>query len=179
MTDNTPEARVEVSAFRLWSNLITTLHFYITIRWRPPILSAFKSMSINQIYRELAQQKKEKEDQENANKPRNRDYVLEQSKAIEEVRKKEEEAGEREIKQKNEGGWDFRWDEESRPGFVLLDVPVARHLDSSLIDVDVHPTYVSIIIKSKVKMANRMIRELFFLNSTHLVFKCISILFLC
>ncbi len=55
-----------------------------------------------------------------------------------------------EIKQKNEGGWSFRWDEESQPGFVLLEVGVARFLDSSLIDVDVHPSYISIIIKSKV-----------------------------
>ena len=29
-----------------------------------------------------------------------------------------------------------------------------RHLDSSLMDVDVHPTYVSIIIKSKVMNRN-------------------------
>lgn len=55
-----------------------------------------------------------------------------------------------EIKQRNEGGWDFFWDEESRPGFVILDVHVAKHLDSSLMDVDVHPNYISIVIKSKV-----------------------------
>lgn len=56
----------------------------------------------------------------------------------------------REVKQKNEGGWEFRWDEESKPGFVILDVAVQKHLDSSLIDVDVHPTYVSVVIKSKL-----------------------------
>jgi len=54
------------------------------------------------------------------------------------------------VKQKNEGGWEFRWDEESRPGFIVLEVAVAKHLDSSLIDVDVHPSYVSIVIKAKV-----------------------------
>jgi hypothetical protein len=32
---------------------------------------------------------------------------------------------------------------------LVLNLPVPRHLDSSLIDVDVHPTYVSIIIKGK------------------------------
>ena len=32
----------------------------------------------------------------------------------------------------------------------MLEVKVARFLDSSLIDVDVHPSYISIIIKSKV-----------------------------
>lgn len=57
----------------------------------------------------------------------------------------------REIKQKNEGGWEFYWDEESRPGVVVLEVRVQKFLDSSLIDVDVHPTYVSMVIKSKVR----------------------------
>lgn len=56
----------------------------------------------------------------------------------------------REIKQKNEGGWDFYWDEDSKPGHIILEVKVAKFLDSSLINVDVHPTYISIIIKSKV-----------------------------
>jgi protein TilB len=58
----------------------------------------------------------------------------------------------REIKQKNEGGWEFFWDEESKPGYVILEVKVAKYLDSSLIDVDVHPSYVSVVIKSKVAM---------------------------
>ena len=59
-----------------------------------------------------------------------------------------------EIKQRNEGGWEFRWDEESRPGYILLEVDVPKFLDSSLIDVDVHPTYISMIIKSKVSFCN-------------------------
>jgi protein TilB len=113
LTDNTPEARVE-------------------------------------IYRELAEQKKEKADREAANAPRQRDYEKEQAEALAAIRKKEEESGEREVKQKNEGGWGFRWDEETKQGCVILDVEIARHLDSSLIDVDVHPTYISVVIKSKV-----------------------------
>jgi hypothetical protein len=48
------------------------------------------------------------------------------------------------------GGWDFRWDEDSKPGFVILEVSIPKHLDSSLIDVDVHPNYISIVIKSKL-----------------------------
>lgn len=113
MTDNTPEARVE-------------------------------------IYKELAQQKKEKEEKENQNRPKQRDYEKEQKEAIESTRAKEQETDEKEIKQKNEGGWDFFWDEETRPGYVQLDVRVPRFLDSSLIDVDIHPSYLSVIIKSKV-----------------------------
>lgn len=56
----------------------------------------------------------------------------------------------RDLKQKNEGGWEFYWDEESKPGHIILEVKIAKFLDSSLIDVDVHPTYVSMVIKSKV-----------------------------
>lgn len=55
-----------------------------------------------------------------------------------------------EIRQKNEGGWDFTWDEDSKAGHIILEVHTPRFLDSSLIDVDIHPTYVSVIIKSKV-----------------------------
>lgn len=65
-----------------------------------------------------------------------------------------------EIKQKNEGGWEFYWDEESRKGFVILEVKVQRFLDSSLIDVDVHPGYVSVVIKSKVFSATTLNRKI-------------------
>lgn len=102
-----------------------------------------------EIYRELAQQKKEKQDREDEMKPRKRDFDAEHKAALEGIRKKEEESGERDVKQKNEGNWDFKWDEDSKPGILILNVPVPKHLDSSLIDVDVHPSYVSIIIKSK------------------------------
>eukprot|EP01031_Cornospumella_fuschlensis_P027549 gene27548-33275_t len=102
------------------------------------------------IYQELAQQKKEKEDRANANLPKERDHEAEHIEFKESIRAKEQSAGEEEVKQKNEGGWDFRWDEESKPGYVCLEVGVPKHLDSSLIDVDVHPTYVSIIVKSKL-----------------------------
>jgi protein TilB len=79
-----------------------------------------------------------------------RDENKEQRERIEEIRRKEEESGEREVKQKNEGNWDFTWDEDSKPGHVVLEVGFAKHLDSSLIDVDVHPTYVSLVVKGKV-----------------------------
>lgn len=64
----------------------------------------------------------------------------------------------REIKQKNEGHWDFSWDEDSRPGHIVLDVSLPKHLDSSLIDVDVHPNYISMIVKSKVSKRTLCIR---------------------
>ncbi len=49
-----------------------------------------------------------------------------------------------------EGKWDFTFDEEKKPGYLTLDISIQRHLSSSLIDVDVHPTYISVVIKSKV-----------------------------
>lgn len=103
-----------------------------------------------EIYRELAQQKKEKADREKSQQPKERDYQKEQVEAIETTRKKEQELEMSEIKQKNEGGWDFRWDEEVRKSWISLEVMIPRHLDSSLIDVDVHPMYISIVIKSKL-----------------------------
>merc|ERR1712146_363349 len=58
-------------------------------------------------------------------------------------------ANKKEIRQKNEGGYAFSWDEDT-PGVITLDVSIPKHLDSSLIDVDVHPNYISIVIKSKL-----------------------------
>ena len=55
------------------------------------------------------------------------------------------------IRQCNEGKWEFSFDESKKSGNVVLDIGVPKHLDSSLIDVDVHPNYVSVVIKSKVR----------------------------
>lgn len=49
-----------------------------------------------------------------------------------------------------EGKWEFTFDEEQIPGHLTLDISIQKHLSSSLIDVDVHPTYISVVIKSKV-----------------------------
>lgn len=104
-----------------------------------------------EMYREIAEQKRQKEEREAVNRPKERDYEQEQAEAKEKIRKDEEEKGEDvSIRQKNEGGWNFYWDEESTRGCIRLEVCLPRHLDSSLIDVDVHPTYVSIVIKSKL-----------------------------
>lgn len=49
-----------------------------------------------------------------------------------------------------EGKWKFQFDEDTKPGHLTLDISIQKHLSSALIDVDVHPTYISIVIKSKV-----------------------------
>jgi hypothetical protein len=105
-----------------------------------------------EMYREIAEQKREKEERESVNAPKERDYEKEQAEVKEKVRKDEGGKDEEEIavRQKNEGGWNFYWDEETVKGSIRLEVCLSKHLDSSLIDVDVHPSYVSIIIKSKL-----------------------------
>ena len=103
-----------------------------------------------QMARELAEQKAAKAEEEEANIPRVKgeaDHEEDQQAAIDQARKREERG---DIKQCNEGRWQFQFDEESQPGSVLLRVPVAKFLSSTLIDVDVHPTYVSVVIKGKV-----------------------------
>ena len=55
----------------------------------------------------------------------------------------------RTIKQKNEPGLEFSWDED-KLGNIILEVKIAKFLDNSLIDVDIHPNFVSIIVKGKV-----------------------------
>ena len=44
--------------------------------------------------------------------------------------------------------------ESSDDRYIILDVAVFRHLDTSLIDIDVQPTYVRVTIKGKVSDAN-------------------------
>ena len=76
MTENTPEERVKVRR----------------VNYLP--ISPF-SQKVDQIYKELAQQKKEKEDRAKVNAPKERDYETEQRIAVEETRKKEEQIDEK------------------------------------------------------------------------------------
>ena len=103
-----------------------------------------------QIARELAEQKAEKARQDKANMPQvkgEKENEEDQKAVIDRARRREERG---DIKQCNEGKWQFRFDEESQPGSVLLSIPLPKFLSSSLIDVDVHPTYVTVVIKGKV-----------------------------
>ena len=50
-----------------------------------------------------------------ANRPRKRDYEKEQEEAKLRIREAEEASGEKEVRQRNEGGYEFSWDEDS-PG---------------------------------------------------------------
>mmetsp|Transcript_8642 Transcript_8642/g.26006 ORF Transcript_8642/g.26006 Transcript_8642/m.26006 type:complete len:464 (+) Transcript_8642:186-1577(+) len=99
------------------------------------------------MYEEIAEQKAEKEAREKERQPRERDHEAEQKEAVERAREREEQG---KIQQCNQGKWEFHWDEESKPGCIIFELHVQRHLDSSLIDLDVHPKYLSVVIKSKV-----------------------------
>mmetsp|Transcript_2345 Transcript_2345/g.4366 ORF Transcript_2345/g.4366 Transcript_2345/m.4366 type:complete len:477 (-) Transcript_2345:50-1480(-) len=101
---------------------------------------------------ECAKQKAEKDKNEKAHQPKfksEKDVEQDQLQAVDKVRRVEKEKGD-DIKQCNEGRWEFWFDEEKQPGYLTLGVGVQKHLSSSLIDVDVHPTFVSVVIKSKV-----------------------------
>ncbi|KAJ3059927.1 Protein tilB, partial [Podochytrium sp. JEL0797] len=52
------------------------------------------------------------------------------------------------VLQKNEGKWEFQTS--SNRDAVFLDIEISKFLDSSLIDVKVHPTFIQVIIKNKV-----------------------------
>ena len=60
------------------------------------------------------------------------------------------------IKQCNQGRWEFAVEDNERTGTVVLRLSLNRFLDSSLVDVDVHPTYVSVVIKGKVREWERV-----------------------
>lgn len=94
------------------------------------------------MYEEIAEQKREQEERRSHMQPKQRDAQKEQKDAV-----LRERTAQGHIKQCNQGKWDFKFDEHNDS--LVLDVAIARHLDSSLIDLDVHPTYISVVIKAK------------------------------
>ncbi len=65
----------------------------------------------------------------------------------------DKEESSRSIKQCNQGKYNFWFDErrsESGIETLIMCVEVPKHLSTSLMDVDIHPTYVSIVIKNKI-----------------------------
>ena len=52
------------------------------------------------------------------------------------------------ILQKNQGKWDFKWSETKKT--LVLDVKISKFIDTSLLDVDLHDTFIKITIKDKI-----------------------------
>jgi len=100
------------------------------------------------LARELAASKASKESRERELAPKKRDLASEHAAAVAKAREKEAEAGEGRIRQCNEGRWNFSITDDDGVNWVLR-MELSRFLDTSLVDVDVHPTYVSVVIKNK------------------------------
>lgn len=99
-----------------------------------------------EMYREIAEQKAEKEARAKEMQPRERDYAKEHAESVSSIRAAEAEG---KIRQTNQAKLDYTIESESKADVVIVDIGVPRYLDSSLIDLDVHPTYISVVVKGK------------------------------
>ena len=52
-----------------------------------------------------------------------------------------------ELRQKNEGKWDFSLQDSADGLAVELDVEIGRYMDTSLVKADVQPSFVRLLIK--------------------------------
>ncbi|KAE9133506.1 hypothetical protein PF010_g2774 [Phytophthora fragariae] len=99
-----------------------------------------------EMYLEVAEQKEDEEARRRENRLKERNTEAEHEEALPKARVQEE-RGDEAIRQCNEGTWEFRLMDEILD--VILEVDLPRFLDSSLVDVDVHPSYVSFVAKNK------------------------------
>ncbi|KAG2761563.1 hypothetical protein PC129_g5703 [Phytophthora cactorum] len=100
-----------------------------------------------EMYLEMAEQKEEEEARRRENQPKERNTETEHEEMLRKARELEERA-DGAIRQCNEGKWEFRLTDEILD--IILEVDLPRFMDTSLVDVDVHPSYVSIVAKNKV-----------------------------
>lgn len=102
---------------------------------------AYTIDSRNEMYLELAAQKEEKERNE-------RRRMGTEPKPAREVPGIYNYRGE--IRQCNEGKYDFNIDPYSEPNKVIFELAVPKYLETSALDVDVNPLYVRVVVKDKV-----------------------------
>ena len=95
--------------------------------------------------RETEQEEREREEQ----KMSERDRIFDKPPQKRREKLGEIKDGER-ILNKNEGRWDFTLLESEDDSKIILDVPVGKFLDTSLIEADVQPTFVLLLIKGKL-----------------------------
>lgn len=102
---------------------------------------AYTKENRNEMYLELAAQKEEKEQNE-----RRRQGM--------EPKPKREVPGvynaRGEVRQCNEGKYDFLMDDTSDPTKVIFELSVPKYLDTSALEVDVNPMYVRVVVRDKV-----------------------------
>lgn len=95
----------------------------------------------NELYLELAAQKEAKEKQEK----KRMGLEPKEPKVIPDVYNVRGE-----IRQCNEGKYDFRMDDTTDPNVIVLDIGIPRYMDTHSLDVDVNPQYVRCVIKEKL-----------------------------
>eukprot|EP00514_Thraustochytrium_sp_LLF1b_P007192 CAMPEP_0184539728 /NCGR_PEP_ID=MMETSP0198_2-20121128/18281_1 /TAXON_ID=1112570 /ORGANISM="Thraustochytrium sp., Strain LLF1b" /LENGTH=425 /DNA_ID=CAMNT_0026933263 /DNA_START=28 /DNA_END=1305 /DNA_ORIENTATION=+ len=98
------------------------------------------------MYREMAEEKAEKEEREKERMPRERDYDKEHNEAVAEARSKQYFSDGR-IRQCNEAGLEFSIEED--PSTFYFRVKLPRYVDTSLIDCQVFPRFVQVIFRDK------------------------------
>merc|ERR1740138_1991528 len=102
---------------------------------------AYTPESRTEMYLEMAEQKEEKERNERRRmgtepkEPRNVPGVYNMR---------------GEIRQCNEGKYDFNMDDTSEPGKIIFELGVPKYLDTGSLDVDIDPQYVRCVVKEKV-----------------------------
>ena len=110
-----------------------------------------------EMYREIAEEKQEKEDREKRMRPRERNYSKEHFAAVARIREEERayDAGTSarakkglKINQCNQGQTPFHFREDKEKIYVDIEIP--KFLDTSLVDVDVQPNRISVVIKGKL-----------------------------
>lgn len=105
------------------------------------------------MYREVAEQKAADDARRRGNEPRARDAAAEHATAVAAERAREAAAtAGRAPPQCNTGKWQFAVDDDGgTAGTVALRLGLPRFVDSSLVDVDVHPAFVAVVAKGKVR----------------------------
>ncbi|CEL92599.1 unnamed protein product [Vitrella brassicaformis CCMP3155] len=97
---------------------------------------AYTRESRTEMYRELAQEREEKEGRNKQEKTERVPASVYTSQGL--------------VRQCNEGRYHFTIDDFTDPGQIAIEVFVPKYLDTSLIDVDVHPDYMRCVVKGKV-----------------------------
>lgn len=108
---------------------------------KPVSEGAYTKESRNEMYLEMAEQKEEKDRNE-------RRRMGTEPKEPRQVPGVYNARGE--IRQCNEGKYDFDMDDTSDPTKVVFELGVPKYLETSALDVDVNPLYVRCVIKDKV-----------------------------
>lgn len=102
---------------------------------------AYTKQSRVEMYMEMAEQKEEKDKNE-------------KRRMGGDLKEKRETPGiynyRGDIRQCNEGKYDFNLDDQTMPGIIIFELGVPKYLETGSLDVDVNPEYVRCVVKDKV-----------------------------